>query len=285
MNHSTVRFTPDQRYRAGLLAPIAALLVNCVRYRELLGQLVRREIVVNYKRSLIGIGWIVVTPLLGILSWVFLQATAVLQPGDVGIPYPAYVLIGSTIWGFFIGSVAAVGGTLFASRGFMMHTSFPHEVLFGVQLAVKAIYFGLSLLLSLLVLSGFGVMPSVRGLLLFPLTLLPLIFLSSSIGLIVAMVAVVSYDLERLITSALALLLYVSPVIYSVQGIRNAALRTVVLLNPLTYLVGGARDVLLYGHPPAGHGFWLSAGFSLVFFVIVWRSFYLRERALLERMI
>lgn len=69
--------------------------------RELIWQLFRRDFVGAYKKSWLGFAWFFIMPLMGIVSWVFLQKSGMLKPGDVGIPYPAYVLIGTSMYTLF----------------------------------------------------------------------------------------------------------------------------------------------------------------------------------------
>jgi ABC-type polysaccharide/polyol phosphate export permease len=274
MENPSIRFIPNQRYEEGLIAPLLLLIHNTVEHRELLFLLARRDISSIFKRSV----------LIGIISWVFLQRTAILQPGDVGVPYLTYVLVGSVIWGFFLSSISAVSSSLTSARPLLMHTYFPHEVLFTMQLLVRLSYFGVALGVTLAVMLVLRVVP-VWGALSFPLVILPLILLASAIGLIVAMIAIVSLDIDRLITGSVGLMLYFTPVLYNVDSIHIFWLRRLVQFNPLSYLVAAARDTLLYGHFVYTRGYTFSAILAVVAFIFAWRLFYVREHSLVERMI
>ena len=108
----SIIYEPDQRIKMGLLRSLKILYSNMTSNWELNYQLFRRDFLQQYKKSLLGMAWLFITPLIGIFSWVFMNATGVLKPGDVGIPYPAYILIGTTIFGLFQSFYSGASGTL-----------------------------------------------------------------------------------------------------------------------------------------------------------------------------
>ena len=96
-------YRPNMRHELGLFRTWGVMGRNVWNARELIWQLFKRDFLAGYKKSFVGLAWVFIAPLLGIVSWVFLQMTGMLQPGDVGIPYPAYVMIGTSMWGLFMG--------------------------------------------------------------------------------------------------------------------------------------------------------------------------------------
>ncbi len=104
-------YRPHVRHELGFFSTWKIMVRNIYQARELIWQLFKRDFLGSYKKSFIGLAWIIISPLVGILSWVFLQKTGMLRPGESGIPYPAYVLIGTSMWGLFMGffNAAAIG--------------------------------------------------------------------------------------------------------------------------------------------------------------------------------
>jgi lipopolysaccharide transport system permease protein len=245
--------------------------------------LFKRDFLAGYKKSFIGFTWIFISPVMGIISWVFLKQTGMLQPGDVGIPYPAYVLIGSSMWGLFMGFYDSSGGTLKAGAGFIMQVNYPHEALLFKQVAQKLANFLIGFSLNILILFAFEVVPNWKIVLL-PLVVLPMFFLGSALGLIVSMISVVAFDLNKGITMIMGLLLYITPVIYS-DKISNPLVQNLIKWNPLTYLVCSARDIVIYGTLYNSTGYAICTGISVLLFLISWRLFYVSEHNLIERMI
>ncbi len=282
-NKSITIYRPNQRHELGFFHTWVVMAKNVITSRELIWQLFKRDFFAAYKKSFIGITWIFISPIMGIISWVFLQKTGMLKPGDVGIPYPAYVLIGSSMWGLFMGFYSSACGTLKAGAGFIMQVNYPHEALLFKQVAQKLANFVIGFGMNIIVLLVFGVIPSWKIVVL-PLVVLPMFFLGSALGLVVSMISIVAFDLNRGINMLMGLLLYMTPVIYS-DKIDNPIVQMLITWNPLTYLVCSARDIIIYGtlYNPAGYA--ACAGVSLLMFLISWRLFYVSEHHLIERMI
>ncbi len=274
-------YRPNQRHELGYFGTWVVMIRSLVDSRELIWQLFKRDFFVSYKKSFIGVAWVVLTPLAGILVWVFLKHSGVLQPGDVGVPYPVYVLIGSSVWGLFMGFFTAAAQTLKEGQHLMLQVNYPHEVFLFVKSLLQIVNFFVALALNLLVLVFFGVIPT-AAVVLFPLVALPLFFLGAGLGLIVSMISVVAFDIEKAIATFMALLIWSVPVVYSGQ-IQNPFLQTVIHWNPLTYLVCSARDIILHGklYHPAAYG--VSAVLAVAVFLLSLRLFYVSESELVER--
>lgn len=284
ISHQSITvYRPNQRHELGFFRTWVVMAKNVVKSRELIWQLFKRDFLAGYKKSFIGITWIFVSPIIGIISWVFLQKTGMLKPGNVGIPYPVYVLIGSSMWGLFMGFYSSASGTLKAGAGFIMQVNYPHEALLFKQVAQQLANFSIGFGLNILVLFAFKVVPSWK-IILFPLVMLPLFFLGSALGLVVSMISVVAFDVNRALNMLMGLLLYITPVIYS-DKIDNPIVQALIKWNPLTYLVCSARDIIIYGRLYEPMGFAICAGIALLLFLISWRLFYVSEHNLIERMI
>ena len=294
MNHITV-YRPHQRHEHGLIHTWTVMSRNVWKSRELIWQLFKRDFFAQYKKSFLGATWIFIAPVAGIVSWVFLQMAGVLRPGDVGIPYAAYVLIGSSMWGLFMGLFGAASGTLSAGSGLIMQVNYPHEAMLFKQVGQKMANFCITMVLNLSVLivlrvvqpEGFSIPFPNHGLLLFPLVILPLFFLASAIGLLVAMIQVVAVDISRLINTLMGFLMYLTPIIYSADTITNPWSRAAIRWNPLTYLVCSARDMLIFGRLYENNlqAYLIAAFASFFIFLMAWRLFYVSESQLIERMV
>src|SRR5450759_195944 len=113
LKNSTITiYEPNQRTKMGFFTIWFLMVKNILNSRDLIFQLFKRDFFMAYKKSLLGITWIFISPIIGIVSWVFMNAAGILTPGNVGIPYPAYVLLSSSIWGLFMGFYSSAAGTL-----------------------------------------------------------------------------------------------------------------------------------------------------------------------------
>lgn len=282
-NSNVTVYEPNQRQKTGFLRSLLVMLQNIRSSRELIWQLFKRDFIAVYKKSFLGVGWLFIAPVLGIISWVLMNATGILNPGDTGIPYPAYVLLSTSIWGLFMGFYGAAAGTLGAGGGFIMQVKYPHEALLIKQIAQHVANFLIGFLMNIAVLIFFGVIPSWK-IIFFPLVILPLFFLGAGIGLIIAVISVVAVEIQRMVDTAFGFLIFLTPVIYA-PNLSNPFIQTVTHWNPLTYLVSGARDLIVYGRIDNWQLFAYSSLFSLVVFVFSWRLFYVSEEKVIEKMI
>ena len=276
-------YRPNQRHDLGFFETWAVMAKNIVKSRELIWQLFKRDFFASYKKSFIGLTWIFVAPIMGIVSWVFLNMTGMLHPGDVGIPYPAYVLVGTSIWGLFMGFFNSANTTLSAGQSLVMQVNYPHEALLFKQTAEHLANFLIAFVMNIVVLVVLGVIPSWK-IIFFPLVVLPLFFLGAAIGLVSSMISIVAVDISRIINMGMGLMMYITPVIYS-DKVNSQLAQSIIKWNPLTYLVCSARDIIIYGNLYNPVGYFICLFISLLLFMISWRLFYVSEDRIIERMI
>ena len=282
MDQLTV-YEPNSRKKIGFFKTWSLMFANIASSRELIAQVFVRDFLAAYKKSFIGLGWLVITPIIGILSWTIMNAAGILRPGDVGIPYPAYVLIGSSIWGLFLGFYQSASQTLSAGSSFILQVKYPHEVLLVKQTAQHLADFLVGFAMNLAVLLAFGVVPSWK-IVFFPLAVLPLFFFGAAIGLVMSIAKIIAVDIQKASDLVMGLMIYLTPVIYSADVV-HPMLAKIVRLNPLSYLICGARDLILYGRIEHFGAYLAYSAMALVAFLSAWRLFFLCEDKVVERIL
>ncbi len=282
-NNNVTVHEPNSRARTSWVRSWFEMVKNIRNSWDLIYQLFRRDFLMQYKKSFLGMGWLVLTPIVGIISWVFMNATGVLEPGDVGIPYPAYVLLSTSVFALFQSFYTGASGTLEAGKAFIMQVSFSHDALLVKQLLQQLANFLITFLLNMIVLLIFGVVPSWMTLL-FPILIIPMCLVGASIGLITSVITVVAPDIKKGVSFVMGFLMYITPIIYSPKA-KDPLLQEVIKWNPLTYLVGGVRDSIIYGHIEHLDRFLIAAGLAVVLFLFTWRLFYVSEEKVIEKMI
>ncbi|MBN1585104.1 ABC transporter permease [Candidatus Uhrbacteria bacterium] len=278
-----VVYEPDVRTKDGFFRSLGVMATNIVSSRELIWQLFVRDFTAVHRKSFLGMAWVVIGPVFGILSWVFMNATGVLNPGDVGIPYPAYVLLGTTFWGLFMSFYQMSAETLNAGAGFIMQVRYPHEALLAKQIMQALANFLVSFLVILAVLLVFRVIPSWKIVLL-PAMILPMLFLGAGIGLFISTVGVVAVEIRKICDLFLGMLIFFTPIIYAGSA-AGGSFAAIVRWNPLTYLVGGVRDVVAYGRMDNPIAYGWAALLAFILFAVSWRLFYVSEEKVIEKMI
>ncbi len=256
---------------------------NIRTYSFFIRQLVKITFLEDFKRSHLGLLWLFILPIIAAVAWIALNGAGVIEPGDIGVPYPAFVLLSTAIWGFFI-EIYRNTSSIFLSGGRMkLMASFPYEAFVAEKIIVHLVRFVIPFLINIIVLLLFGVRFT-WTILLFPFSLIPLFLLGLSIGLIVSLFRVLLEDLAILIDQGMGFLMFFTPVVYS-PDLKLGFLSKVIQVNPLTYLVGFSRDLLIKGtfYEP-----WTWAAcslFSMLAFLIAVYIFAVAEPRVIERLI
>lgn len=279
----TLLITPKSRYEKSAIQIWVTLFRNIVKSKDLIIQLLKRDLTAQYKKSFLGASWIFLAPIIGILSWVFMNSTGLLSPGEMDIPYPAYVLISTSIWGLFIGFYKSASQSLNIGKNLIAHIRFYHEIFFIEKAILQFINFLVVFGINLVVLFLYGVEIS-WWTLSFPFFVLPLFFLGGSIGLLSSMLSIVAQDLSKILDQLMGLLLWVTPILYS-SKFDHPLVQEIIKWNPLSYLIGALRDIIIYGKIDYIKNYILAYVFSLIIFLIILRIFYLSEKRLIERIL
>ena len=249
--HST---SIDEPAHERALRSSTAKLVDLWRARELLAQLVRKELKVRYKNSTLGFLWSMLTPAL--MTLVFSVVFTQVVPIDVD-DFPAFFLSGYLLWQFFQNSCQGAIHSIVENGDLVKKVYFPREVLPLSHVLSQLIH----LLLALLVVSPYLV--ATRGLPVLtylPVTLVAVALLAvfvSGAAMWFAGVNVVFRDLQELFIVIFQVWFYATPVIYPwvlVEAETSGAFRwvgVVLLANPMTWFVEVFRDGL-YGQVTVG---------------------------------
>jgi lipopolysaccharide transport system permease protein len=221
-------------------------------YRDLLRNLVIRDLKVRYKHSVLGILWSLLNPLL--MMVVFTFVFTVMQPNE-GIPHFAvFMLAGLLPWNLFSGSVMGTASQIIGNGHLIKKVYFPREVLPFSMVFSNFVNFLISLipLAVLLVVSGIEITPHILWL---PLIILIQMILVLGLGLIFSTLAVFFRDIIMVLDVALLAGFFLTPLFYPMERVfREATIfgftfpvaRLVRWLNPMASIVDAFRTVL-YG--------------------------------------
>jgi len=275
-------YVPNES-QGGIIRGTLKMIAEVYNARYLIWSMFLRDFNVQFRQQILGYFWAVLAPLMGIVSFVFLAYTGVLSPGDSGIPYPLYVFMGTSLWGFMIQAITAVGGGLQLQADLIMRTNIP-KVALAISSLSNVIYALLINCITLLVVMAImGFMPSF-WVVLYPLLALPLIIFGTGIGLILSVSSAIAKDLTKIVVQVFNVLMYATPVIYVIDKIEQPLVRKMIVCNPLTYLIDAPRALVCLGDTGywAQYG-WVSLGVA-VFFIGSIRIFYLLQDLIAERL-
>lgn len=240
-----------------------------IKYRYLVVQLVRRDILTRYKRSSLGVAWTMLNPLgtMLILTIVFSQAFGGAREG-----YAAYVLSGLIAWNFFAQSTNAAtlhlvwGGSLL-KKIYIPRTSF----------AVSATGTGLiNLLLSIipLLIVMLIIQVPIRWTIIFlPIPVVFLAMFALGIGLLISTMAIYYADIAEMYQILLTAWMYLSPVIWPPEILPEYLRYWITTLNPMYYLIELFRTPIIYGQVPDVSLLLISAGIASFTLFAGWMFF------------
>ena len=226
---------------------------DLVRYRELFGNLFRRDIQAKYRGSLLGLAWTLANPVL--LMAVYLLVFSVLWNTPFGSEghYGLFLLVGLSAWIFFATSVQAASRSMLDNANLIRKTRFPRQLLPLSIVATHLISFGVMLVVLLVV--NFALLPRVRATEWLALPIgLAIVAFTCGLALAIASLNVLFRDLEFLVSALLLPLFFLTPVLYPLNDPQIAQREWVVNLihwgNPLAPLIEAFRDPLFYGRLP-----------------------------------
>ncbi len=217
---------------------------SLLRSRRVLYLLVSRDLKVRYAGSLLGYVWTVLEPLLmaGVYWFVFTMvfSRAGLAPG---VPYIVFLLAALLPWNWANGVLTEASRALTREAKLVRSTNMPREIWALRAVLSKGAEFVLSLpvLAAFMLVLGVGVPAQVVFV---PFALLLLGVLLVGLALLIAPLAVLFSDVERVVRIVLRLLFYASPVIYAVRNVP-ADLTWVYSLNPFAGILDLIRFLVL----------------------------------------
>jgi lipopolysaccharide transport system permease protein len=243
-------------------------LHRVIYLRDLLRELVGREIKLRYKRSFLGLSWSLLHPLAQLLVFTLVFRTIL----PLNIPnYPAFLFTGLLAWTWFQSSLHHATGAIVNNPELIKRPGFPTAILPIVTVCNHLIHYLLALPILLIFLWIVGLKPDAT-LLALPLLLLLQFLFILGLAYLAATLHVVFRDTEHLLVIALFLLFYLSPVFYDVQLLPEYA-RRLFALNPLVHLLEAHRSILLEQRLPDWPPLLLLALFSTLLLAGSYRLF------------
>jgi lipopolysaccharide transport system permease protein len=226
---------------------------DLVRYRELFGNLFRRDVQAKYRGSLLGVAWTLANPVL--LMAVYLLVFSVLWKTRFGSEghYALFLLVGLSAWIFFATSLQSASRSMLDNANLIRKTRFPRQLVPLSIVATHLISFGVMLLVLLPL--NFALLPRVRATEWLALPIgLAVVAITCGLALAIASLNVLFRDVEFLVSALLLPLFFLTPVLYPLSDPQIARRDWVLDLvhwgNPLSPVVEALRDPLFYGRLP-----------------------------------
>lgn len=227
---------------------VVARIVELWRYRELLVGMVRKELKVKYKNSVLGFFWTMLNPALYIMVF-WLVFTRFLPNG---IPeFVIFFAAGLLVWNLFINSLSGATSSVVANAGIVKKVYFPREILPLAAVGAAIVHYLLQAIVLIGMLIVFKHNIDWAHVWMLPLSLLTLIVFVSALGILLAAINVYARDMQHLLELILLAWFWTTPVVYAMRRLPNEGLvgivGSIIRANPMAAIILPFQKVI-YGH-------------------------------------
>lgn len=239
------------------------------QYRELVRNLVIKDLKLKYRDSVLGFFWSLANPLLLILVYSFVFGH-ILRGGPPNFAY--FLMVGILPWTFFSQALMMSTGSIVDNGNLIKKVALPLEVFPLATVLFNLVQFGFALLVFFpMALLYFRVPVALSWLNFFPILALQILF-TLGLCLMVSTATVFYRDVRHFTEILLMLLFWLTPIIYDVQTIP-LSLRTAIYVNPFTYFILAYQDALYHNSVSSADKLLVLALLGLVALFVGYTSF------------
>ncbi len=259
-------------------------LKNFYKYRFLFSEIVRKNIKLQYRNSVLGMFWTFLQPLLTMLVLVFIFGNIFGRDEKEVLNYPVYLLCGRLIYEFYTQSTNRAMRSVRNSASVIKKVYVPKYIYPMANVTSNFVTFLISLSVLAVVMAYYLIFTDTA------MKLTPYIFLAFvpililfalclGVGMILATLEVYFKDVEYMYNVFTLLLFYATPIFYTVNSLNidNKFLTYVLMANPLYSIISMFRDCVLFGVAMNPFHIIYASVFSLVMLVIGTIVFYKKQ--------
>ena len=213
--------------------------------RYLLGQLIKRDVLLRYRGAIFGVLWIFMSPLimLAIFAFIFGHIFQARWPQqESSIPFWLLLYSGLIAFNVFAETISRAPTSVRGYPSFVKKIIFPVNILPIVPLGATLVHAGFNFLILFSALAITGHLYA--GILLFPLLITPMILLALGLSWFLAALGVFIRDMTQIVPVFVQMLLFLSPVFYPVSAVPEV-LRPIYQYNPLGTVIEISRAAII----------------------------------------
>lgn len=238
------------------------------RYRDLIELFVKRNIVVQYKQTILGPLWYLIQPILTVIMNMVVFGNIAKMSTD-GMPQAIFYMAGNICWFYFSDCLNQSSSTFTANQDMFGKVYFPRLV---VPIAVVisnllrfAIQAGLFVVLYLYFFFNGADIAMNWAILLTPVFIVMLAGLGLGFGILISSLTTKYRDFTILFTFIVQLWMYATPIVYPLSMVEDGTLRTLILANPMTSII----EAFKYATLGQGYFSWFALGYSFLFMSVL----------------
>jgi lipopolysaccharide transport system permease protein len=217
-------------------------------YRELLGTLVWRDVVVRYKQTFLGVAWAILVPLFTAIVYIVIFGKFADFPAG-GVKYQVLVMAGVLPMQYFASAMTGSSMSLAANLNLVTKVYFPRTLLPLAAVLVPLVDFVVGIPVLVLFMWIYSAWPGGLEVLTAPLFMALALLTALGVGLFLSAANVRYRDVRHMIPVLLPILPLVSGVMYAVQSIEEKY-QWILAINPMTAVISGWRWAVIDGPPP-----------------------------------
>ncbi len=256
------------------------MIGDVISSRELIWRLFVRDFAAKYEQSALGYLWALGPPLVTVAIFTFLTRNRVISVGETALPYPAFVLLGLTVWGLFSGSLMSITSSLTGAANVIKKMNFPREALVFAALGQALVDTLIRTVLLALFFVWYGV-PVRWTIALIPLLFAPMLMLTIGAGFLLSTLNAIIRDVSSALGLALQFAMFLTPVVYPAP--KEWPFILINYVNPVSAFVVAAHDLASKGALTMPATLISSSLFGLLLFLLGWRVFRLAQPIVGER--
>lgn len=269
MTDPAITFNPHAVRPTSLLALSKSLWHN----RQLIEQMIRREVVGRYKGSVMGLTWSFFNPVLMLTVYTFIFSVVFKARWGMGdeeskTQFAVVLFVGMIVHGLFSEVLNRAPGLILSNVNYVKKVVFPLEILPAISMGAALFHSLVSLgvlLIAFVLFNGYLHWTAVFT----PLVLLPLIILTLGLAWILASLGVFLRDVGQTIGIITTVMMFLAPVFYPVTALPEE-IQPWLMANPLTFIIEQARAVLIWGKLPD----WTGLGiYTAIAMVVAWTGY------------
>lgn len=246
------------------------------RYRDLCGLFVKRNIITQYKQTILGPAWFVIQPALTVIMYMVVFGGIAGIPTD-GVPRPLFYLAGTCMWQYFASCLNNTSNTFVSNSGIFGKVYFPRLIMPVASVISNLLRLGIQFSFFVIVYIVYSITdPTCHAhltwfALLFPILIAMMAGLALGFGTIISSMTTKYRDLQVLFSFLVSLWMYATPIVYPLSQTKSkfflgVPVHTFMCLNPVTPVI----ETFKYGFLGCGEFVgWRWLIYSFVFMVIL----------------
>ena len=246
------------------------------RYRDLCSLFVKRNIITQYKQTILGPAWFVIQPAMTVIMYMIVFGGIAGIPTD-GIPRPLFYLSGTCLWNYFSECLSKTSNTFVTNSGIFGKVYFPRLVMPTSDVISNLLKLSIQLSFFVIVYIIYSIVDPTCSAhltwyaLLFPLLVVMIAGLALGFGTIISSMTTKYRDLQVLFGFLVQLWMYATPIVYPLSQTNSMQwigipVHKLMCLNPVTPVI----ETFKYGFLGAGEFVgWRWLIYSFVFMVVL----------------